>query len=174
MGLITLVVAAAAIYYFRPEKTQAPNSNSPVTVTSFAECQGAGYPVSESSPEVCRTPDGKTFVKASEEKSPEVVVEIPKSGDLIKSPLTVKGKAKGSWFFEANIPVTLKDQSGKVLAQKGFQAKGDWMATGYVEFEGLLTFTAPTTQYGTLQIEKDNPSGLEINDGSFVVPVRFK
>lgn len=32
-------------------------------ITSFEECAAAGYPIMESFPEQCRTPDGKTFVR---------------------------------------------------------------------------------------------------------------
>ncbi|MBI2356036.1 MAG: Gmad2 immunoglobulin-like domain-containing protein [Candidatus Doudnabacteria bacterium] len=110
----------------------------------------------------------------SEQTQAEVVIETPQRGDLVKSPLAVKGKAKGIWFFEANLPVTLKDQNGKILAQKGFQAKGEWMTEDYVEFEDTLTFAAPTTEFGVLVIENDNPSGLKEFEKSFAVPVRFK
>ena len=104
----------------------------------------------------------------------DVIVETPKNGALVQSPLLVKGKARGNWFFEANLPVTLKDQNGKALAQKGFQAKGEWMTTDYVEFEDTLVFANPETEYGLLVIQNDNASGLPEFDKSFVVPVKFK
>jgi len=105
---------------------------------------------------------------------PEVVVDQPEYGALVASPLKVSGKARGTWFFEANIPVTLKDSNGKILAQKGFQAKGEWMTEEFVEFEDTLIFATPETEFGVLLIEKDNPSGLPENDAAFAVPVRFK
>ncbi len=37
-------------------------------ITSFDECAAAGYPIMESYPEQCRTPDGKVFV--AEVKAP--------------------------------------------------------------------------------------------------------
>src|SRR3989338_5609405 len=74
----------------------------------------------------------------------EVIVDTPQPGDMVASPLEVKGRAKGFWFFEANLPVTLKDQNGNVLVQKGFQAQGDWMTENYVEFDDVLTFPTPT------------------------------
>lgn len=35
-------------------------------VRSFEDCASAGYPVMESYPRQCRTPDGKTFVESEE------------------------------------------------------------------------------------------------------------
>jgi hypothetical protein len=32
-------------------------------ITSFEECAAAGYPIMESYPEKCATPDGKSFVR---------------------------------------------------------------------------------------------------------------
>ncbi|OGE82481.1 MAG: hypothetical protein A3B10_00190 [Candidatus Doudnabacteria bacterium RIFCSPLOWO2_01_FULL_44_21] len=104
---------------------------------------------------------------------PEVIVDTPQPNDVIISPVTVTGRARGFWYFEANLPVTLKDGNGNVLAQKGFQAIGDWMTTDHVDFSDTLIFITPATQYGTLIISKDNPSGEPINDADFVVPIRF-
>lgn len=106
--------------------------------------------------------------------NPEVVVETPAWGDLVSSPLKVSGKARGTWYFEANLPVRLEDQTGKILAQKGFSAIGDWMTEDYVEFADILEFATPATEYGRIIIDKDNPSGLSEFDASFAIPVRFR
>lgn len=45
-----------------PETTSTPM----VTVESFEECHKAGYPVTESHPRQCRTPDGRTFEELEE------------------------------------------------------------------------------------------------------------
>lgn len=105
---------------------------------------------------------------------PDVVVDSPRAGDLVASPLEVRGKARGFWYFEAAIPVALKDQAGNVLAEQPLQAKGDWMTEHHVPFEGTLEFTPPSTKFGVLVFEKDNPSGLPEHGGSFTVPVRFR
>lgn len=46
-----------------PETTVAPTS----IINSFEECAAAGYPVMESYPRQCRTPDGRTFVEELDE-----------------------------------------------------------------------------------------------------------
>lgn len=162
-----LVIVGLAIIYFIPRKQPEP------VVVDFHTCVDAGYPVLETFPEQCKTPDGRTFANEVEE-NPEVVIDTPKWGDLVASPLRVSGKARGNWYFEANLPVKLEDQNGKILAQKGFHALGEWMTTDYVPFDDILIFSQPETEFGRLIIEKDNPSGLPENDASFAIPVKFK
>jgi hypothetical protein len=104
--------------------------------------------------------------------SSEVQVSSPAANSKITSPLVVTGKAQNNWFFEANIPVSLYDDQGNLLALAGGQALTDWMTQGWVDFKATLTFTT-TASSGKLVIRKDNPSGLPENDGSFEIPVTF-
>src|SRR3989344_2984279 len=154
--ILILVVVAIAVVFLIPKKKE-----SQVTATDFESCQAAGGNVTTGEPMTCTMPDGTSFDDEDSETipEPEVVIESPAYGALVKSPLTVSGKAKGFWFFEANIPVTLKDQTGQVLVQKGFMATGEWMTEDYVDFTGTLEFATPTTEFGVLIINKDNPSG---------------
>lgn len=96
------------------------------------------------------------------------------AGDVIKSPLIVKGQARGCWFFEASFPVRILDGAGRELGVVPAQAKDEWMTEEFVPFEATLNFTPSTTAEGTLVIEKDNPSGLPENDKSVRIPIRFK
>jgi hypothetical protein len=170
--VVLLAVIAGLVIYLIP-KREDPVDERNAHVSDFLTCSEAGFPVMESYPAQCRTSDGRVFVEDVNENA-EVVVTVPTQGQTVTSPMTVTGKAKGNWFFEANLPVTLKDQNGKVLAQKGAQAQGDWMTTDYVNFTTVLEFTTPETQYGVLLIQKDNPSGLTENDASYAIPVRFR
>jgi hypothetical protein len=99
----------------------------------------------------------------------------PLTDQTISSPLTITGEARGTWYFEASFPVTLVDANGTILTQAPAQAQGDWMTKNYVPFRVTLTFiTTPTTETGTLILEKDNPSGLPENPNELRIPVRFK
>ncbi len=100
-------------------------------------------------------------------------VTAPVAYATVGSPLQIRGQARGGWYFEASFPVRLEDANGTVLAQAPAQAQGDWMTTEFVPFEATLTFTAPTTETGTLILEKDNPSGLPENADERRIPVRF-
>ena len=104
---------------------------------------------------------------------PMLGVTSPQPNAVVKSPLTVKGEARGNWYFEASFPVKLLDANGNQLAIIPAQAQGEWMTTNFVPFQGTLTFSTPTTATGTLVFEKDNPSGLPEHDDSYSIPVRF-
>jgi hypothetical protein len=100
-------------------------------------------------------------------------VDTPKNGDIVKSPLTITGEARGNWYFEASFPVRLEDGNGKVLAQHYAQAEGEWMTTEFVPFTSTFPFDPPTTPTGTLILMKDNPSGLPEHDDEIRILVRF-
>jgi hypothetical protein len=172
-----LVVVVILVLALLPKKNDSNNGNGdqvdPADVTDYHSCVEAGYPVLESFPLQCKTPDGRTFVEDTSENA-EVVIDTPMRGALVASPLNVTGKAKNNWFFEANIPLTLKDTNGKIIAQVGGQAQSDWMTPGYVNFTGVLTFAKPDTEFGVLLVQKDNPSGLPENDAEYAIPVRFR
>ncbi len=102
----------------------------------------------------------------------DIIVDSPASGSIVKSPLTITGRAKGTWYFEASFPVRLFDDQGNELAVAPAQAEGDWMTEDYVPFSVTLTFTT-TAKTGTLVLEKDNPSGMPENAKSVSNPVQF-
>jgi hypothetical protein len=169
-----LAVAMGLLVVFLPRNNQ-EQANQNTAVNDFISCSVAGYTVMESYPRQCATPDGQVYVEdLSAKEQGDVVLETPVRGQLVTSPLTVSGKARGNWFFEANLPVTLKDENGKVLAQVGAMTADEWMTTDYANFTTVLQFEAPTTEFGLLLVERDNPSGLPENDKSYAVPVRFR
>jgi len=145
-------------------------------VSNFGECIAYGYPVMESYPRQCGTPDGKTFVEniGNElEKSDLIKSGNPRPNQTITSPLFIKGEARGYWFFEASFPIKLLDADGKEIASAIAQAKSDWMTEDFVPFEVVLQFTNPDIKEGTLVFKKDNPSGLVENDDELIIPVNF-
>ena len=93
---------------------------------------------------------------------------------FVQSPFIISGSARGTWYFEASFPIRLFDSNGKELGVVPAKAKTDWMTTEFVPFEAILFFQTPTTEAGTLVLQKDNPSGLPEHDDSFSVPVSFK
>lgn len=103
-----------------------------------------------------------------------VHVTTPLPQGLVKSPLTVTGEAKGNWYFEASFPVSVQDENDRVLGKGVAEAKGDWMTLDFVPFEATVSFTKPTTATGFLVLTRDNPSGLEDNDGEVRIPIRFR
>jgi hypothetical protein len=94
-------------------------------------------------------------------------------GDVVSSPLTVEGEARGYWYFEASFPIRLYDAVGKELAVGIAQAQAEWMTEGFVPYKATLEFISPGAGSGTLVFEKDNPSGLPQFDDRMEIPVRF-
>ena len=166
--IVLVILAVLALFVIRRN----PQSKV-LTITDFQTCQMAGGAILQTEPVQCVAFDGRKFEESVSAES-EVVVDSPKFGDMVTSPMMVKGKARGNWFFEANLPATLKDENGNILVQKGMQATSDWMTSEFVPFEGTLEFATPITDYGVLIIQKDNPSGLPQYDSSFAVPVKFR
>ena len=103
-----------------------------------------------------------------------VLVDSPSRGALITTPVRVTGKARGSWYFEAEFPIRILNARDEMIGTGIARAQGDWQTSDYVPFEASIVFRAPpedTTGY--LVIEKSNPSGLPQNAAESRVPVRF-
>lgn len=194
--VILLIGVISVVFYWISPK------NEPfLTVNSYEECVSAGYSIMESYPEQCATPDGKNFTRelTPEEQTPFggaiedfdskddlVYIEEPKPFQTIKSPLTVKGFARGGWFFEASFPVYLTDWDGKIIAEAVATAVLDsnnpestWMTEEYVPYEATLEFENPSwedefSRRGTMILKKDNPSGLPENDNALEVTISFE
>ena len=88
------------------------------------------------------------------------ILESPRPGQKISSPLIVRGRARGFWFFEASFPLSVLHEDGRVLASGIATAMEEWMTTEFVPFEAELTFSEPVSGSGFLILNKDNPSGL--------------
>lgn len=95
------------------------------------------------------------------------------AGDPIESPLLLVGEAPGSWYFEAEFPVLLLDETGEQLASGIARADGEWMTVEQVPFSAELAFTIREPQSGTLVLLRANPSGLPEHDDQRRLPVRL-
>lgn len=145
-------------------------------INSFADCLAAGYPIMESYPRQCRTADGRNFVEdiGNElDKRDLITVSNPRPGNMVQSPLTISGQARGNWYFEATFPIAIYDANGRELGRHYAEAEGDWMTTEFVPFKASLEFSQPTTRTGNLVLERSNASGLPENDDQLIIPVTF-
>lgn len=142
---------------------------------TFDDCVSAGNPVMESYPRQCRM-DGVNYVEdiGNELNKTDLIrVDNPRPNQKIESPLQVSGEARGNWFFEADFPVYLYDDTGMELGVGIATAQGDWMTEEFVPFEVNLEFDAPAVGSGKLILKKDNPSGLSELDDMLYIPVKF-
>ena len=171
--ILALVVLVGAVAYFAANKTtEAPA----VVIDSFDLCVASGYPVMESYPRQCRTPDGKNLAEdiGNEiEKTDMIKIDNPRPNQTVQSPLLIEGEARGNWYFEASFPIKLFDDDGNLLVIGIAQAQSDWMATDFVPFKVELNFAHPATREGTLVLKKNNPSGLPEHADELRVPVKF-
>lgn len=101
-----------------------------------------------------------------------LILETPEAEATVSSPLVVKGKALGVWFFEASLPIKLIDSAGNLIAVVPAKAESDWMTDSFVPFSALLEFNTTATS-GYLVISKDNPSGLPEKEASEIFPLKF-
>lgn len=171
-AIIALVVIGLGLWLVMPRGAEAP------TVLSFEDCEEAGYPVMESYPRQCKTPDGRTYAEEIPEQitynraSADLIkVELPFPGAVVGKDFSVIGEARGNWYFEASFPIELLDKDGKLLATAVAQAQGEWMTTEFVPFKA--DFRAPQFYIGpaTLVLKKDNASGLPEHDASISFPI---
>jgi hypothetical protein len=103
-----------------------------------------------------------------------IMVASPRPGDLIRSPLKVRGQARGTWFFEVDFPLILKDSKGRIIARGFVTARGPWMTKEFVPFEGTLTFKESAAGgRGFLVFKKDNPTDRPELDDALELPIRF-
>ncbi len=104
-----------------------------------------------------------------------IKVNTPLPGQVVTSPLSVDGEARGIWFFEATFPIRLVDSNGQEIAVGYAQARDNWMTADYVPFEGQLNFKAPMdTNNGFLVLEKANASGLPEHADELRINIRFR
>ena len=108
-------------------------------------------------------------------RSDFILLDSPLPGTIVSSPLAIKGRARGPWFFEGDFPLILLDAQGRKIATSYATAKGEWMTENFVDFEGIISFTGSFSgQQGTLILQKDNPTGLTQFDDALKIPVNFQ
>jgi hypothetical protein len=137
-------------------------NEEPVVCTMDAkECPDGSY--------VGRVPPKCEFMPCPKENL--IKIESPKANEKVSGPISIKGEARGNWFFEATFPVKLYDEKNNLIARGYAMAKGDWMTENFVPFEADLPFSVEKEQRGILVLEKDNPSGLPEYDDEIRIPI---
>ena len=103
----------------------------------------------------------------------DIIVTYPSARAEVLNDFIVKGRARGTWYFEASFPVKILDADGNLVVQSYATAQGDWMTEDFVPFEAHLVFNNPQSETGFLVLEKDNPSGLPENEAEIRIPITF-
>lgn len=171
IGLFICIVIGAAVLVMVPAPVKAPTT----APTGFAEC-AKYFPVAESYPRTCRTNLGQIFTENignAIEMQDTVVVDTPKPGDSISSPVTISGRARGTYFFEGNFPVEVRSNSGEVVGRGVAETKQPWTTSEFIKFTATITFTKPFGSTGTLVLKNDNPSGDPERSIELDIPITF-
>lgn len=101
-----------------------------------------------------------------------ISIESPLPGAVIESPLLIKGRARGNWFFEGDFLVALEDAEGNELSRSFATAQGEWMTEDFVSFTGTLSFNSPGKGARVrLVLRKDNPADRAELDDFTAIPV---
>ena len=112
--------------------------------------------------------------KSSSRKEDFIIVNSPKLGESVSSPLNISGMARGTWFFEASFPVVLTDWDGLIIGTAIVQTSENWMTEEMIPFNAILEFDDEVERYsslGNLILKKDNPSGLPEYEDALEFPV---
>jgi hypothetical protein len=172
IGAATVAVALAGIYKFNftdGGDIVPPVGGGQVGCTMEAKICPDGSAVGRSGPKCEFAPC--PVVSATNEN---IRVTSPRPDETVTVPITVKGEARGTWFFEGSFPISFMLSDGRVIAGATAEAKGEWMTEDFVPFEAVLVFPIPAGMTsGSLILSKDNPSGLPENDAKIVIPVKF-
>ena len=176
--LIFLAIIAISLIYtehqplFRYDNRR---DNTDIACTMDAKICPDGRAVGGVGPhcEFAPCPDNAT---TSETLDPLIVIDTPQTGSIITSPVTITGKARGPWFFEASFPISIVNWDGLIIGEGIATAKGDWMTEDFVPFSATISYTtASNTPYarGAIILRKDNPSGLPEHDDAREIEVQF-
>lgn len=157
LGFALAIVAATigSVYYFYQKQTLAPQ------------------PSPESSPPGKFPTLKETTVSVQPQTGSQnadinlgIAVTLPKSGDLISSPVKVSGFAN---LLSYQVAILVKDANGKILGESKAAACLD---TEACPFEASITFPKPTSTTGSIEVY--SPSGVEGESYRQIVAVNFE
>ncbi len=97
-----------------------------------------------------------------------------KENDLLNNKEVIKGRMKGSYFFEGTFPIIVEDLNGNILGQTVTTITPNWQSEDLVPFETEeIIFDKKENNEGYLIFKNDNPSGLPEYEKIIKIKVRF-
>lgn len=103
-----------------------------------------------------------------------IIIDSPKPYQKVQIPIFIKGKARGSFFFEATFPIRIEDENGNLITSGYVITKENWMSEDFVTFETYFDFDKGDLKRGFIIFEKANPSALKENKFEIKIPVYFE
>jgi len=173
--VLTVILYRDRLVIFNKQAIFKPNTVEKMP-TNFNECLASGFPIQESYPRRCVLNNGQTFsedIGNELEKTNLIIVDSPRPNSNVNNIITISGRARGTWFFEASFPINLVDSNNQIVASTIAQAKSNWMTEEFVPFEAKLTIPATSIGQAKLILKKDNPSGNSALDDQLMIPVNI-
>lgn len=157
-------------------------------IASFEECARAGYPVSESHPRQCRTPDGRLFIESVAESlsssvssglsssssscaasnSTNIRVFRPCPHQEVTMPVVIAGEAR---VFENAFSYRIRDADGSILLEGHDTANAPDIGF-FGPFTVSLSYPKPKGTTGTVEVfTYSAKDGSQID--TVTIPVRF-
>jgi hypothetical protein len=137
-------------------------------------CQSGSTDSASNNPYELRTRDQITdYNPGNDERPLNELIQIDGiyPGSIIGSPYRVTGKAKYSWFFEGDFPVTLEDENGNSLCTAPAMALDSRRGPGWIPFKVDIIFIAAPNTEARLIFRLDNPSETEGFQRAIEVPI---
>jgi len=144
----------------------------PTPIRDFESCIAYGVTKMVGGVRECEGRNGDIFRDVVQNRS-MVEIDSPTPQTSVSSPLTIRGRARGMWFFEGSFPVDLVSKDGVRIGSGIAKALGDSMVEGFVPFTVDVTFSVSTTTPGLIVFKKDNPSGDSVRDASTSIETFF-
>lgn len=94
----------------------------------------------------------------------KIIITTPAKDAIITNPVTISGRARGTWFFEGSFPVEIYDEKNKLLASGKARSIPEsenvkWATNGYFDFKGEIRFDRPSINSGYILFRKDDAAG---------------
>ena len=169
--VISILILAGIVTVWRVHQNRLNHVND------FFSCADAGYPLQESFPARCTTPNGQTFtepVKQPANANDIIKITSPAPNSTVTRPVIVTGQARGSWFFEGTFPVKIIDKDGDIVSTSFAETSSNWMTNEFVPFTAQLELDGKIKGPITLIIEQDNSSGLPERAQAIKIPLTVK
>jgi hypothetical protein len=171
-----ILLGAVALFLMYGEQAQKADIPMDIACTMDAMICPDGSAVGRIAPD-CRFAECPVMpVQEEDFANSMIILDTPTEGSIVQSPITLTGKARGNWFFEASFPITIVNWDGLIIGEGYATAQNDWMTTEFVPFMATVNYLIdPSTPYnrGAIILKKDNPSGLPENDAAIEVPILF-
>jgi len=166
--ILALVGISWALYHH--------SSSIVVPITSFSECESAGFPVIDGLTRKCAV-NGRVFVESvlldgGQEFTGEFAVFKPRANQVVINPIKIEGRASHEWFGTDKIPVDIYDSDDSLLGSGNILMMDNEPGNDYNQFTGEIDIRETKTAQGYILIKQNlKLAGESVHE--FKIPIAF-